>query len=56
MSTAISLGTVRFYTNQDVYHWTVDNRPLQDLSSNDAILANAINTSYISKFYNPISS
>lgn len=43
MSTLINLGTVRFYNDGDVYHWTVDNRPLQDLNSNDAILANAIN-------------
>lgn len=38
----ISLNTVRYYTDADVYHYTVDNRPLQDLASNDQILLNAI--------------
>lgn len=41
---AITLNTVRYYTNQDVYHYTVDNRPLQDLASNDVILEQAVET------------
>jgi hypothetical protein len=39
----IELNEVRLYTDDDVYHYTVDNRPLQDLASNDEILAEAIN-------------
>ncbi|MDF2435464.1 MAG: hypothetical protein JWP44_5095 [Mucilaginibacter sp.] len=35
---SITLNTVRFITSDDVYHYTVDNRPLQDLESNDEIL------------------
>ena len=34
----VTLNTVRYYTNQDVYHYTIDNRPLQDLASNDVLL------------------
>jgi hypothetical protein len=40
--TTLTLNTVRYYTLSDVYHYTVDNRPLQDLASNDGILLNAI--------------
>jgi hypothetical protein len=40
----ITLNPVRYYTNQDVYHYTVDNRPLSDLASNDAVLEEAIET------------
>jgi hypothetical protein len=40
--TTITLNTVRVYTNEDVYHYTVDNRPLQDLIANDNILLSAI--------------
>lgn len=39
----VNLGTVRYYTNSDVYHYTTDNRPLQDLATNDALMAAAIN-------------
>lgn len=42
MSVDTTLNTVRYYTDDDVYHYTVDNRPLQDLASNDEILATAI--------------
>ena len=38
----ITLNTVRYYTGDDPYHYTVDNRPLQDLNSNDQILLSAI--------------
>jgi len=41
MSTII-LPEVRFHTEDDAYHYTVDNRPLEDLSSRDDVLAAAI--------------
>lgn len=44
MGATTSFNPVRYYTDQDVYHYTVDNRPLQDLASNDAVLEEAINT------------
>jgi hypothetical protein len=34
----VTLNTVRYYTQADVYHYTVDNRPIQDLASNDLLL------------------
>jgi hypothetical protein len=34
----VTLNTVRYLTADDVYHYTVDNRPLQDLASNDVLL------------------
>lgn len=34
----VTLNTVRYLTADDVYHYTVDNRPLQDLASNDILL------------------
>lgn len=34
----ISLNTVRYFTDADVYHYTVENRPLTDLASNDEVL------------------
>ena len=37
-----TLTTVRYYTQDDAYHYTIDNRPLQDLEANDLILKNAI--------------
>jgi hypothetical protein len=39
---SITLNTVRYYTGNDPYHYTIDNRPLQDLASNDVILQAAI--------------
>ena|SRR5579859_6341517 len=42
MTSLVNFNTVRLYTNQDVYHYTIDNRPLQDLSSNDVLLQVAI--------------
>lgn len=38
----VTFNTVRFYTQDDVYHYTADNRPLQDLASNDTLLQAAI--------------
>lgn len=38
----VTFNTVRYYTDADVYHYTVDNRPLQDLASNDVLLQSAI--------------
>jgi hypothetical protein len=38
----VTFNTVRFYTEDDSYHYTVDNRPLQDLASNDTLLQAAI--------------
>jgi hypothetical protein len=34
----VTFNNVRYYTDTDVYHYTVDNRPLQDLASNDVLL------------------
>ncbi|MNK27665.1 hypothetical protein D3C87_460270 [compost metagenome] len=42
MDITTELGEVRYYTEDDVYHYSVDNRPLQDLASNDGILQAAI--------------
>lgn len=42
MATKDTFNPVRLYTENDAYHYTVDNRPLQDLNDNDEILANAI--------------
>lgn len=39
---AITLTTIRYYTQADPYYYTVDNRPLTDLASNDTILSNEI--------------
>lgn len=39
---ASAFGTVRFYTAADPYFYTIDNRPLGDLASNDTISATAI--------------
>lgn len=33
--------SVRFYTGADPYHYTVDNRPLTDLTTNDTSIGNA---------------
>lgn len=35
------LVDVRFYTNLDPYHYTIDNRPLQDLNTNVLLIAEA---------------
>jgi hypothetical protein len=34
----ITLNQVRVFTENDVYHYTVENRPVTDLASNDEIL------------------
>ncbi len=34
----IALNTIRYYTQADPYHYSVDNRPLYDLEQNDIIL------------------
>ena len=42
-NTAVSsLVNVRFYSPDDDYHYTTDNRPLTDLATNDAMLASMI--------------
>lgn len=41
MSTII-LPEVRYHTEDDAYHYTVDNRPLEDLASRDDALASSI--------------
>lgn len=38
----VSLNPIRVYTEDDVYHYTSDNRPILDLKANDEILATAI--------------
>ena len=40
---SLSLATVRYFTQDDPYHYTVDNRPLSDLDANDQVLLGAIN-------------
>jgi hypothetical protein len=37
-----SLVNVRFYTPQDIYYYTIDNRPLTDLSTNVTTVANYV--------------
>lgn len=39
----ITLPSVRYLTENDVYHYSVDNRPLQDLASRDQLLADNLN-------------
>lgn len=41
-----SLTPVRFYTQQDPYFYTVDNRPLTDLDANDQVLGEGIDASF----------
>lgn len=41
---SISLTPVRFITADDIYHYSVDNRPLQDIDGNVTVLKNAITT------------
>lgn len=37
-----TLPEVRLYTEEDPYHYTIDNRPLSDLAARDDALINAI--------------
>jgi len=37
-----TLNVIRYYTQDDAYHYATDNRPLQDLESNDLILKASI--------------
>lgn len=46
MSTSSALGAVRYYTKDDPYFYTVDNRPLQDLAANILIVANALDNAF----------
>lgn len=39
---AIELSQVRYYTDSDTYHYSVDNRPIQDLAANMEILKEEI--------------
>jgi hypothetical protein len=36
-----AFAAIRYFTGADPYHYTIDNRPLTDLSTNDTSLANA---------------
>lgn len=36
--TTLELTNVRYYDSSDVYHYSVDNRPLFDLSSRDDLV------------------
>lgn len=38
----LELTNIRYFGPTDPHHYTVDNRPLQDLEANDTILRNAI--------------
>lgn len=42
----VTFVPVRYFTATDVFHYTVDNRPLQDLTSNDVLLQAAIDANY----------
>lgn len=44
----VTLNTVRYFDEDDVYHYTVDNRPLQDLASNDILLQAGLDLLYAS--------
>jgi hypothetical protein len=39
---ALTLPTIRYYTVDSPYHFSEDNKPLEDLASRDVTLANAI--------------
>ena len=47
---SINLVPIQYYTDTDVYHYTVDNRPLQNLEANDIILRNAIEALQVNEF------
>lgn len=49
MSTKNNLPSVRFHTAMDAYHYTVDNRPLNDLSLGDDRLGDAIDSEVAAK-------
>lgn len=40
----VTFNNVRYYTADDPFHYTVDNRPLQDLAANDVLLQTAIDS------------
>lgn len=42
MPTSDNFVAVRYYGQFDPYHYLTDNRPLQDMSQNDGVLATAI--------------
>lgn len=44
MPLSSNLPAVRFFTENDPYHYTVENRPLQDLESRDLYLASVIDS------------
>src|ERR1017187_321414 len=44
MTVESSLNPIRYYTEFDPYTYLVDNRPLQDLSSNDTLIATALDS------------
>lgn len=54
-NTDTGLGTVRYYTQFDPYFYTVDNRPLQDMSANDEILSQGIDAARRGLMINDIS-
>lgn len=39
---AVTLPPVDFFTEDDVFHYTTENRPLQDLATRDEVLAAAV--------------
>lgn len=47
---SVQLNTIRYYTNNDPYHYTVDNRPLSDLELNDLALKAAIDQLNLDNF------
>ncbi len=51
MSLLSSLTTIRYYTNTDPYHYTIDNRPLGDLKANIDAIATFIDTGVYTTFH-----
>lgn len=50
------LGVVRIYTNEDPYHYTVDNRPINDLDQNVKEIANSSDAARIAGILESLSS
>lgn len=55
---SVQLGTIRYYTENDPYHYVIDNQPIQDLEQNDiaikAVVDNILTTlanSLVSKVF-----
>lgn len=38
----VTLVPVRYFTDADTYHYSIENRPMQDLAANDGLIINAL--------------